>query len=120
MTALSNADGPAIAQAIKAELGLTKERMCDIGGSKGILLSTILEAHEGMTGVVLDLEYVVKDCVSKGRLEFQAGDMFKEVPVADVYILKVSVFVCLLLSSFLIISLVHFSRLGQRRKCEYA
>lgn len=69
---------------------------CDIAGGHGHLMCSILRAHPHLSGVVFDLPEVVADqsdlWASKLGLEdrcrYVGGDMFKEVPIADAYSLK--------------------------------
>lgn len=73
------------------------KRFVDIGGSFGHLAIALLQQYKALYGVVLELPEVValakqrlahKDTDLLSRLEFMGGDMFQEVPVADVYIMK--------------------------------
>jgi hypothetical protein len=70
--------------------------LCDIGGGHGHLICNILKEHPQLRGMVLELEATIKD---KGllwsprmgladRCSYIAGDMFREVPRADAYIMK--------------------------------
>ena len=70
--------------------------ICDVGGGQGHLLCALLRTHPHLTGIVLDLPAVVEHpdellAPAMGlehRCEYIAGDMFKAVPTADVYTLK--------------------------------
>jgi hypothetical protein len=70
--------------------------VCDIGGGQGHLICTLLKAHPHLTGFVLDLPEVFGDpddlCATRlgvaDRCTYVAGDMFKQVPEADAYALK--------------------------------
>lgn len=71
------------------------ERIVDVGGGHGRLLSAILSANPGLRGVLYDLPGVVAgaSALREGpisqRCEIVGGDFFKEVPAgADAYILK--------------------------------
>lgn len=70
--------------------------LCDIGGGHGHLICNLLAEHPQLKGTVLELESTIKD---KGllwaekmglahRCMYQAGDMFREVPRSDAYIMK--------------------------------
>jgi hypothetical protein len=69
---------------------------CDVAGGHGHLMCTILQAYPHMSGVVLDQPDVVRDYQElwafrlglADRCRYIAGDMFREVPVADAYSLK--------------------------------
>lgn len=65
--------------------------VCDIGGGRGVLLKTILDANPHLRGILFDNESVVKNHVLDGslrRAEIQTGSFFERVPGADVMILK--------------------------------
>jgi hypothetical protein len=72
------------------------ERIVDVGGGHGVLLTTILEAAPGATGVLFDQEKVVSEASDKladsplrSRIEFAAGSFFDEVPTGgDAYVLS--------------------------------
>lgn len=72
------------------------ERIVDVGGGHGTLLSTILAVVPGASGVLYDLPEVLdgadatlKTCGQLGRVEKVAGSFFESVPEdADVYIMK--------------------------------
>jgi hypothetical protein len=69
---------------------------CDVAGGYGHLLCSLLAAHPGLTGIVLDLPAVVSDQERRiapqvglgDRCDYVAGDMFVGVPAADAYSLK--------------------------------
>jgi predicted transcriptional regulator len=71
-------------------------RLCDIGGGHGHLISNLLVKYPHMRGTVLELESVTKNrdllqTVKLGvddRCLYCEGDMFREVPSADAYIMK--------------------------------
>lgn len=56
------------------------ERICDVGGGTGDLLSTLLDLEPGVEGTVLDLPDVVARAVDHPRLTVLGGDAFVEVP----------------------------------------
>ncbi|UQA60525.1 ArsR family transcriptional regulator [Polyangium aurulentum] len=69
--------------------------LVDVGGSKGALLTTILERHLDLRGVVFDLPEIIagaREHVEKSpaaaRCKLVGGDFFKEVPDGDAFILK--------------------------------
>ena len=73
--------------------GLT--RAADIGGAEGVLIAALLQKNPSLQGVVLDLPHVTESARAKleaqgllTRCEVVAGDFFKSVPAADLYLLK--------------------------------
>jgi hypothetical protein len=70
---------------------------CDVAGGYGYLLSTILRTYPHLSGIVFELPEVVSDRDQltatkfgvQDRCRYVGGDMFKEVPKADAYSLKV-------------------------------
>jgi hypothetical protein len=67
--------------------------LVDVGGCRGQLLISVLQAHPHLCGTVFDQPAVVKDLPVppelEGRLEAQAGDFFSAVPGgADAYLMK--------------------------------
>jgi cyclopropane fatty-acyl-phospholipid synthase-like methyltransferase len=68
----------------------------DIGGGRGTLMSSMLQAYPEARGIVLDLPHVIEQgrqlIAERGlqdRCELIAGDFFKAVPSGgDVYVLK--------------------------------
>lgn len=70
--------------------------LCDVGGGHGHLLCSLLAKYHDLRGTVYELHSVIarKDLLWAnkmnvgGRCEYVPGDMFKEVPGADAYILK--------------------------------
>jgi hypothetical protein len=69
---------------------------CDVAGGYGHLMCSLLQAHPHLEGMVIDLPEVVadRDELWAGKLglanrcEYIGGDMFKQVPEADAYSLK--------------------------------
>jgi predicted O-methyltransferase YrrM len=71
--------------------------LVDVGGNYGALTIAVLERYDQIRGVVFDRPEVIEaapanlpvknDSVAR-RLRYQQGDMFKEVPRADAYVLK--------------------------------
>jgi hypothetical protein len=71
--------------------------LIDVGAGYGPLTISVLEKYPEIRGVVFDLREVidaapaqlpVRDETVARRLSYVAGDMFKEVPPADAYVLK--------------------------------
>ncbi len=70
--------------------------LCDVGGGHGHMVCSFLVKYRHLTGTVLEMPGVIED---KSRLwaekmnvadrcRYVAGDMFKEVPRADTYMMK--------------------------------
>ena len=73
--------------------GLT--RAVDIGGAEGTLIAALLVKNPSLAGIVFDLPHVTATAEAKlaaqgllGRCTVVAGDFFKSVPSADLYVLK--------------------------------
>ena len=69
--------------------------LADIGGGHGAMLTTILQKHRGLRGIVFDLPHVVEGARARiaslgmeSRCEIVGGDFFKPLPPADSYIMK--------------------------------
>lgn len=70
--------------------------LCDVGGGHGHLICNILKEHQKLQGTVLELESTIKNkellwAEKMGladRCKYLAGDMFREVPSSDAYIMK--------------------------------
>jgi hypothetical protein len=70
--------------------------LCDIGGGHGHLICNILREHPQLQGTVLELESTIKNkellwaekMGMADRCKYVAGDMFREVPRSDAYIMK--------------------------------
>lgn len=70
--------------------------LCDVAGGHGHLLCGFLDTYPHLTGLVLDLPQVVSETSRlwapqlglSERCRYIGGDMFKEVPAADAYLLK--------------------------------
>ena len=70
--------------------------LCDIGGGHGHLICNILREHTQLQGIVLELESTIKNkellwaekMGMADRCKYLAGDMFREVPRSDAYIMK--------------------------------
>ncbi len=72
------------------------QHLCDIGGGHGHMLSHLLAKYSHMKGSVLELGSVIQNkellWASKmnvaDRCQYISGDMIREVPSADAYIMK--------------------------------
>jgi hypothetical protein len=78
------------------------DKLVDIAGGLGTLLSSILEKNQNLYGILFDLVHVIENAktmtpnefqrkqIDLNRYEFVAGDMFKSetIPPADAYVLK--------------------------------
>lgn len=70
--------------------------LCDVAGGHGHLMCAFLQAHAHLKGIVFDLPSVVGDrdrlwaprLGLADRCAYVGGDMFKAVPAADAYTLK--------------------------------
>lgn len=71
-------------------------RIVDVGGSRGVLLTGLLDAEPEATGVLFDRPEVVQDARTSlaasghaGRVDIVGGDFFEQVPPGgDLYLLK--------------------------------
>jgi O-methyltransferase domain/Dimerisation domain len=69
---------------------------CDVAGGHGYLACAFLEAYPDLSAIVFDLPEVMAETNRlwapklnlADRCRYLAGDMFQEVPAADVYLLK--------------------------------
>lgn len=72
------------------------DHLCDIGGGYGHLLSNLLLKYRHMKGSILELKTLIKNesllwsnkVGVQDRCTYIEGDMFREVPSADAYIMK--------------------------------
>jgi O-methyltransferase len=72
------------------------DHLCDVGGGHGHMLCSLLARYRHLTGTVLDLPSVFEDRSRlwaekmnvADRCRFVGGDMFKNVPPADAYMMK--------------------------------
>ncbi len=93
MTAQSKYEGIALRDAYDFS---DRRVVVDVGGGRGFLLATILEANPSVNGILIDLASVVEGAHAtfdssalRGRCEFVGGDFLSEVPSGgDLYILK--------------------------------
>lgn len=63
-------------------------RITDVGGGRGHLLTAVLAAHPGLTGVLFELPPVAAEVAPAHRLEVVAGNFFTDpLPPSDAYLL---------------------------------
>ncbi|HVJ05902.1 MAG TPA: methyltransferase [Candidatus Saccharimonadales bacterium] len=69
--------------------------LCDVAGGHGRLLTSILQKHTDLRGIILDLDHVIRHTqeliATSGiadRCEAVSGNFFESVPTADSYIMK--------------------------------
>ncbi|GLT37559.1 hypothetical protein SLA2020_118700 [Shorea laevis] len=62
--------------------------LVDVGGGLGTLAKAIADAFPHLDCIVFDLPHVVADLQCKKNLKYVAGNMFDEIPPADVVMLK--------------------------------
>ena len=70
-------------------------RAADIGGASGVIIAALLQKNPSLHGIVYDLPHVMASARQKleaqgllARCDVVAGDFFKSVPAADLYVLK--------------------------------
>ncbi|HEY0174020.1 MAG TPA: methyltransferase [Pyrinomonadaceae bacterium] len=92
MTDMSVVTAPAVVEAYDFSGFGT---LADIAGGHGYLLSQILKATPGLSGILFDVPQVIEGAGAllgregvSGRVERVAGDFFASVPRADAYIMK--------------------------------
>jgi DNA-binding MarR family transcriptional regulator len=96
MASYSAAQTTWVLEALEADNFSDVTHICDVGGGTGHLLSNLLMKYPHLRGTVVDLEPVTskKEALLAHKLgvsdrcSYVSGDMFKEVPPADVYIMK--------------------------------
>lgn len=72
------------------------QTLADVGGGEGMLLSTILQKHQHMHGILFDLPHVVQTATAMlerfsvaDRVQVVPGSFFEDqIPNADAYLLK--------------------------------
>ncbi|GAA2886421.1 hypothetical protein GCM10020220_090760 [Nonomuraea rubra] len=71
------------------------ERLVDVGGAYGVLLTALLEKAPSATGVLFDRPPVIEAAGQRlkgsplaGRIDLVGGDFLEEVPKGDLYLLK--------------------------------
>jgi O-methyltransferase domain len=69
--------------------------LADVAGGHGFVLTSILQKHAELRGILFDLPHVVSGAKGRieslglaGRCEMVAGDFFQAVPSADSYVMK--------------------------------
>jgi hypothetical protein len=69
--------------------------LCDVAGGHGFVLTSILQKHPELNGILFDLDHVLeggKQRIAKlnlaARCKTESGDFFKAVPAADSYVMK--------------------------------
>lgn len=96
MTSYSAAQAAQVLEALQgADLSGVRV-FCDVAGGHGYMTCALLGAYPRLSGIVLDLPDVVADSDTlwacklglEARCRYVGGDMFKEVPEADAYGLK--------------------------------
>jgi len=91
MTSVSRAHNPAIVESYDFS---RFQKIVDVGGGHGNLLTAILKAYPTLTGILFDLPHVANsinklDVKTSRRCEIISGDFFEKVPAGgDAYILK--------------------------------
>ena len=96
MTSYSAAQSAQLLEALR-HTDLSEARVfCDVAGGHGYMTCALLGAYPHLSGIVLDLPDVVANSDAlwarklglEARCRYVGGDMFKEVPKADAYGLK--------------------------------
>lgn len=96
MTSYSVAQAEQILEALRNTDMSGVRVYCDVAGGHGYMTCALLGAYPQLSGIVLDLPHVVDDSDAlwaprlglKARCRYVSGDMFKQVPEADAYGLK--------------------------------
>lgn len=95
MTSYSRIETRAVLEALDRSVFDGVERLCDVGGGHGYLLSHLVREHPHLRGEVLELPKVVDEAGAvpeevgvAERVGFTPGDMFEAVPEADGYLMK--------------------------------
>ncbi|MEC9347472.1 MAG: methyltransferase [Pseudomonadota bacterium] len=96
MTSYSNVQTALVLEAMGVRGMPDTAHLCDIAGGHGHLLCHLVASKPGLTGTVIDLPNVVGDGTGLwadrlnlgGRVNYVGGDMFKGVPSADLYFMK--------------------------------
>ncbi len=87
---LESVDTAAIDDAI-AQAYQFKGSVCDLGGGRGSLLAAIYRHHPNVEGILFERKPIVDDLKrqqSECPFSLVSGDFFRQVPHADIYILK--------------------------------
>jgi hypothetical protein len=96
MTSYSAAQSVQVIEALRATDLSNAKVFCDVAGGHGYMTCAILDAYPHLRGIVFDLPDVMADIDSlwarklgiEARCDHVGGDMFKEIPQADAYGLK--------------------------------
>jgi O-methyltransferase domain/Dimerisation domain len=82
--------GTAIAQAVAASYDFSGfNTIVDVGGAKGSLISTILQANPHLEGILFDLPQIVADVQGDSRLQAIGGNFFESIPTGgDAYLMR--------------------------------
>jgi len=96
MSSSSSMDNALVLEALEYYDFSRIAHLCDVGGGHGSTLCSLLAQHPHLKGMLLDLPGVIEntallwaDKMGVGdRCTYVPGDMFREIPAADVYIVK--------------------------------
>lgn len=96
MSGYSSMDNALVLEAMENYDFSSISHLCDIGGGHGLTLCSLLAKYPHLRGTVLELPSVIAqkdllwaDKMGVGdRCTYMPGDMFREVPPADAYMLK--------------------------------
>jgi ubiquinone/menaquinone biosynthesis C-methylase UbiE len=96
MTSYSAIQTQEVLASLAAEDFLRTRTLCDVGGGHGHLACALAQAYPHLNVTILDLPEVVAQTDQlwapklglSERCRYVAGDMFREVPAADAYLLK--------------------------------
>jgi len=94
--AMTNLSAAVVPAALEAYDFSAIDTLVDVAGGHGELLMSILRAHPGMRGILMDLPHVVEGAKARvaaaglgDRLHALGGDFFKAVPAGgDAYVMK--------------------------------
>ena len=96
MSSLSSIESMLVLEALESYDFTELSHLCDVGGGYGHTLCSLLAQHPRLKGAVLELPNVIAqrellwaDKMGVGdRCAYTPGDMFREAPLADAYMLK--------------------------------
>jgi hypothetical protein len=96
MSSYSSMDNALVLEALEHYDFSRIAHLCDVGGGYGSTLCSLLAKHPHLQGTVLDrpsvlekTELLLADKVGVGdRCTYMPGDMFREIPPADAYMVK--------------------------------
>jgi hypothetical protein len=82
--------GTAIAQAVVASYDFSQfNRIVDVGGAQGSLISTILQANPHLNGILFDLPEIIANVQVDQKIQPVAGNFFESVPTGgDAYLMR--------------------------------